>query len=75
MVQLLQTQRDIYARSVQEYSGKAMQADTLVEENKQLQNTIDSLRFVISFLGKDHLQSIANDNRWGETPPAELIAV
>ena len=44
MVQLLQTQRDIYARTVQEYSGKAIQADTLTEENKQLQNTIESLR-------------------------------
>jgi len=46
MVQLLQTQRDIYARSVQEYTSKVLHADQISEENRQLQTTIENLRYM-----------------------------
>lgn len=44
MVQLLQTQRDIYARNVQDYSSKAIQADQLSQENGKLREEISTLK-------------------------------
>lgn len=44
MIQLLQTQRDIYSRSVHEYSTKALQTDKLTDENEKLKDQVNVMR-------------------------------
>lgn len=74
MVQLLQTQRDIYSRNVQEYSSKALQADQLSEENSRLREEISAVKESEISLRTEVTNCKAEHSRAGaEVTPSKLV--